>query len=56
MYMSEDSTADMGIEVGPTENLLNPDLKISQSDFQYLKVIGRGAFAKVYLVRKKDTG
>ena len=30
--------------------------KISINDFQLLKVIGRGSFGKVYLVRKKDTG
>ena len=30
--------------------------KISKDDFLILKVIGRGSFGKVYLVRKKDTG
>jgi serine/threonine protein kinase len=34
---------------------MNPLLKISADDFQYVRVIGRGAFAKVYLVKKKDT-
>ena len=29
--------------------------KISNEDFENLKVIGRGSFGKVYLVRKKDT-
>ena len=29
--------------------------KISVDDFDYIKVIGRGSFGKVYLVRKKDT-
>ena len=29
-------------------------ISVGVSDFQYLKVIGRGAFGKVYLVRKKD--
>ena len=28
--------------------------KISKNDFQFLKVIGRGSFGKVYLVKKKD--
>jgi hypothetical protein len=28
---------------------------ICKEDFEYIKVIGRGAFAKVYLVIKKDT-
>lgn len=41
---------------GPTENLLEPTKKISKDDFYILKVIGRGSFGKVYLVRKKDTG
>jgi serine/threonine protein kinase len=41
---------------GPTENLLEPSKKISKEDFYILKVIGRGSFGKVYLVRKKDTG
>ena len=26
------------------------------NDFQLLKVIGRGGFSKVFLVRKKDSG
>ena len=41
---------------GPTENLLDPGKKISKEDFYILKVIGRGSFGKLYLVRKKDTG
>lgn len=41
---------------GPTENLMDPSKKISKEDFYILKVIGRGSFGKVYLVRKKDTG
>ena len=40
----------------PTENLMAPGKKIALNDFQLLKVIGRGSFGKVYLVRKKDTG
>ena len=28
--------------------------KISKNDFIFLKVIGRGSFGKVYLVKKKD--
>jgi len=44
------------MEDGPTENLLVPGNKISKNDFLILKVIGRGSFGKVYLVRKKDTG
>lgn len=30
--------------------------KISHADFQTLKVVGRGSFGKVYLVRKKSDG
>lgn len=37
-------------------NLLVPGTKISLDDFKLLKVIGRGSFGKVYLVRKKDDG
>lgn len=37
-------------------NLLVPGKKISLDDFKLLKVIGRGSFGKVYLVRKKDDG
>jgi serine/threonine protein kinase len=28
--------------------------KISKNDFTFVKVIGRGSFGKVYMVRKKD--
>lgn len=34
--------------------MLDNTKKISQSDFTFLKVIGRGSFGKVYLVKKKD--
>jgi serine/threonine protein kinase len=36
----------------------NPELnkKVSRHDFEQIKVIGRGAFSRVILVRKKDTG
>lgn len=36
---------------GVTENLMNPGKKVSMADFTILKVIGRGSFGKVYLVR-----
>lgn len=36
------------------ENLLSTKQKISKNDFQILKVVGRGSFGKVYLVKKKD--
>ena len=35
---------------------MEPSKKISLNDFIRLKVIGRGSFGKVYLVRKTDTG
>lgn len=35
--------------------MLQPNKKISKSDFIFCKVIGRGSFGKVYLVKKKDT-
>jgi len=33
-----------------------PTVKVGIDDFQKLKVVGKGAFGKVYLVKKKDTG
>lgn len=35
------------------ENLLSTK-KISKNDFIFLKVVGRGSFGKVYLVKKTD--
>ncbi len=35
--------------------MLNPTIKISKDDFHLIKVIGRGTFGKVFMVRKKDT-
>ena len=52
----EDFDEDEDGNEGPSENLLEPHKKISKEDFYILKVIGRGSFGKVYLVRKKDTG
>jgi len=40
---------------GPIENLMEKGKKISLDDFQMLKVIGRGSFGKVYLVRHKES-
>jgi len=42
-------------EADQVNDLINGG-KISHSDFQTLKVIGRGSFGKVYLVRKKSDG
>lgn len=33
---------------------MDPKIKISIDDFQLIKVIGRGTFGKVFMVRKKD--
>jgi len=40
---------------GNAVNILDPSKKISKDDFHYVKVIGRGSFGKVYLVKKKDS-
>jgi serine/threonine protein kinase len=37
------------------ENILQPQSKISKDDFKIVKVIGRGTFGKVFMVKKKDT-
>ena len=37
------------------ENLLRPNKKISLSDFELIKVIGRGSFGKVYMVKRNGT-
>ena len=42
-------------EDGEPENLLRPQTKISISDFELVKVIGRGSFGKVYLVKRNGT-
>ena len=34
----------------------NQQMKVTRHDFEQIKVIGRGAFSRVILVRKKDTG
>lgn len=44
------------VDGDPVENLLVPGQKISMDDFELIKVIGRGAFAKVFLVRNTNNG
>ena len=44
------------METGPVETLIDAGKKVSLDDFIRLKVIGRGSFGKVYLVRHRDTG
>ena len=43
------------VESGDCENLLAPQEKIGLKDFELVKVIGRGSFGKVYLVKKNGT-
>ena len=35
--------------------MLSPRQKISKDDFKIIKVIGRGTFGKVFMVKKKDS-
>ena len=35
--------------------MLRPNKKISLSDFELIKVIGRGSFGKVYMVKRNGT-
>ena len=50
-------TADQKLEAGTTKALSDDDpTKVSKDDFTLIRVIGKGSFAKVLLVRKKDTG
>jgi hypothetical protein len=37
------------------ENMLSPTSRVSKDDFKIVKVIGRGTFGKVFLVKKKDS-
>ena len=52
-----DLTADDGAnEMQQTcENLLRPNKKINLTDFELIKVVGRGSFGKVYLVKRNGT-
>lgn len=49
--MTQESSANME----SFENLMDPSQIIRSDDFEKIKVIGRGAFAKVYLVKKVGT-
>ena len=35
---------------------MGPQIKIDKDDFKIIKVIGRGTFGKVFMVKKKDNG
>ena len=52
-----DLTADEGANEmqQACENLLRPNKKISLTDFELIKVVGRGSFGKVYLVKRNGT-
>lgn len=52
---NDDGLDDNNEEGGACENLLRPNKKISLNDFELIKVIGRGSFGKVYLVRRNGT-
>lgn len=49
------ATGNVGDEEGEAQNLLSATKKISKNDFNFIKVVGRGSFGKVYLVKKKDS-
>ena len=51
VLISAQAREETGDEVA--ENLLSTK-KISKNDFVFMKVVGRGSFGKVYLVKKKD--
>ena len=53
--IKKEDEEDMDDDNGDTENLMAPGKKVSKDDFLILKVIGRGSFGKVYLVRHKET-
>lgn len=55
MILGEALDDDAHGDAGETINLLQPSNKINLKDFELIKVIGRGSFGKVYLVRKIDT-
>lgn len=38
------------------EDMLKVGKKINRDDFKIIKVIGKGSFGKVFLVKKKDCG
>jgi len=43
-------------ESNEATDLLKPGKKINRDDFKIIKVIGKGSFGKVFLVKKKDGG
>lgn len=51
--MEEDDDVE---ESNEATDLLVPGKKINRDDFKIIKVIGKGSFGKVFLVKKKDGG
>lgn len=54
--MSEHEISKEATDLSLAENILQPQIRISTEDFKIMKVIGRGTFGKVFMVKKKDTG
>ena len=54
--LTEDFATQAALAAKPeqVQNLLNFGVKISKDDFQFMKVIGRGSFGKVYMCKKRD--
>ncbi len=52
--MSESLTANDN-NTDEIRDILNPAITISKDDLNLIKVVGRGTFGKVFLVRKRDT-
>jgi serine/threonine protein kinase len=50
-----DNGSNMDNQSEEIRDMLNPAITISKDDFSLIKVVGRGTFGKVFLVRKKDT-
>eukprot|EP00243_Klebsormidium_subtile_P002824 TRINITY_DN15747_c0_g1_i1.p1 TRINITY_DN15747_c0_g1~~TRINITY_DN15747_c0_g1_i1.p1 ORF type:complete len:572 (+),score=191.40 TRINITY_DN15747_c0_g1_i1:494-2209(+) len=51
-----DSSGDEGASTSGREHVGNGNQKLGPSDFELLRVVGQGAFGKVFQVQKKDTG
>jgi serine/threonine protein kinase len=54
--LQRQSVAATAAAAGTSTSAAPPAAKLSVGDFELLSVIGRGGFAKVFQVRKRDTG
>ena len=52
----DDNGEDEEEEETMADDLIAPGKKINRDDFKIIKVIGKGSFGKVFLVKKKDGG